>query len=281
MNYKIIKNFLNNHDSENLIKDAQSNSDFVNYQKIHNNRFFLTCSNIEFVNLCNKSEAWKKLEQKLASEDFFKFCCDTLNLDNNKFQISNYFKNKENKTYQKKIEKVGFSQIKSLNTSTIVKFTFIRFLKRIFRKIKFSKIFFPFKKPVELLYDYSVAGNGYTREIHRDSDNRIIVFLLYLNTLEEGTKGGNLEIFKLKNKMSKSSSAKPSKDECDNIENVSPEAGKLVIFQNGDDSFHSVSKIENAPNKRHFIYGGFTLLNGKNPYITNNSVLKTEFHLYE
>ena len=90
-----------------------------------------------------------------------------------------------------------------------------------------------------------------------------------------------MEIFKLKNKVVKNNSAKPSKDECDIMDDVSPEAGKLVIFQNGDDSFHSVSKIENAQNKRHFIYGGFTLLNGRNPYIKNKSVLKTEFHLYE
>ena len=181
---------------------------------------------------------------------------------------------------KKKIKKIGLSQLKNLNTGTIIKFTLIRLIKRILKTIKFSKFFFPIKRPTELLYDYSVAGNGYAREIHRDSDSRIIVFILYLNSLEEGTNGGNLEIFKLKNKVVKNNSAKPSKEECDIIDDVSP-YGKLVIFQNGDDSFHSVSKIENAQSQRHFIYGGFTLLNGRNPYITNKSVLKTEFHLYE
>ena len=74
MNYKIIKNFLNSKDCENLIKEAQTKSSFQNYQKIHNNRFFLTCSNVEFSNLCNKSDNWRELEKKLASEDFFEFC---------------------------------------------------------------------------------------------------------------------------------------------------------------------------------------------------------------
>ncbi|MDA9650313.1 2OG-Fe(II) oxygenase [Candidatus Pelagibacter sp.] len=281
MNYKIIKNFLNFKDCENLIKEAQKKSSYNNYQKIHNNRSFLTCSNVEFNNLCNKSDHWRELEQKLVSEDFFEFCCETLNLNKNKFKIFNHFKNKKKNEFQKKIEKIGLSQLKNLNTSTIIKFTLIRLIRRFLRKIKFSKFFSPLKRPIELLYDYSVAGNGYTREIHRDSDSRIIVFLIYLNTLEAGTKGGNLEIFKLKNKVDKNSSAKPSRDECEIIDDISPEAGKLVIFQNKDDSFHSVSKIEKAKNKRHFIYGGFTLLNGKNPYIINNSVLKTEFHLYE
>ena len=95
MNYKIIKNFLNSKECENLIKEAQENSNLNNYQKMHNNRFSLACSNIEFNNLCNQSETWNKLEQKLASENFFKFCCDTLNLDKNEFKIFNYFKNKE------------------------------------------------------------------------------------------------------------------------------------------------------------------------------------------
>ncbi|MDC3043610.1 2OG-Fe(II) oxygenase [Candidatus Pelagibacter sp.] len=281
MNYKIIKNFLNSKECENLIKEAQKKSSFENYQKIHNNRFFLTCSNAEFRNLCTKSVNWRELEKKLASEDFFEFCCKTLNLNKDKFEIFNYFKNTKKDDFQKKIERIGFNQLKNLNTSTIIKFTLFRSIRRFLRKIKFSKFFFPLKKPIELLYDYSVAGDGYTREIHRDSDSRLIVFLIYLNTLEAGTKGGNLEIFKLKNKNDWNNSAKPSRDECEIIDDVIPEAGKLVIFQNGDDSFHSVSKIEKAQNKRHFIYGGFTLLNGKNPYITNKSVLKTEFHLYE
>ena len=46
MNYKIIKNFLNSKDCENLIKEAQKKSNFENYQKIHNNRFFLTHRNL-------------------------------------------------------------------------------------------------------------------------------------------------------------------------------------------------------------------------------------------
>ena len=169
---------------------------------------------------------------------------------NLKFSIILKIKKNE---FEKKIKKIGLSQLKNLNTGTIIKFTLIRLIKRILKTIKFSKFFFPIKRPTELLYDYSVAGNGYAREIHRDSDSRIIVFILYLNSLEEGTNGGNLEIFKLKNKVVKNNSAKPSKEECDIIDDVSPGSRKVGNFQNGDDSFHSVSKIENAQSQRHFI----------------------------
>ena len=36
-----------------------------------------------------------------------------------------------------------------------------------------------------MLWNYAKAGNGYSIEIHRDSDSRLIVFLLYLNELTE------------------------------------------------------------------------------------------------
>lgn len=280
MNYRIISDFLNNQNCEILIKEAEKLSDIENYQKIHNNRLFLTCSNLEFKRLCQKSVAWNNLEKKLASEEFFNFCCKQLNLKNDKFFINNHFKNKKNNKINLSFEILGGNKLKNLNSFSIIKFVMLRIFKRFYRNIKFSRIFNFFKYPIELLYDYSVAGNGYGREVHRDSDNRLIVFLLYLNSLDKNTVGGNLEILRFKNDL-KYSSAKPSIKDCEIIESVIPETGKLVIFQNDDQSFHRVTEILNAQSKRHFIYGGFTLLGGKNPYITNKTVLKTEFHLYE
>ena len=49
-----------------------------------------------------------------------------------------------------------------------------------------------------MLYDYSISPNGYKREIHRDSDARTFVFLLYLNNLSKSGEGGELEIYKYK-----------------------------------------------------------------------------------
>ena len=47
---------------------------------------------------------------------------------------------------------------------------------------------------MELLYDYSISPNGYFREIHRDSDARTIVFLIYLNDLSSEGTGGDLKL---------------------------------------------------------------------------------------
>ena len=73
---------------------------------------------------------------------------------------------------------------------------------------------------------------------------------------------------------------------------IKNKSGKIRILTIGDsqvealqvdnnESFHGVEEMKNHSEYRHFIYGGFTLLNNKNPYITNKSSVDTEFHLYE
>ena len=157
----------------------------------------------------------------------------------------------------------------------------LRIYRDLFRKIKFSKLFYPNKSAVELLYDYSKAGNGYSREIHRDSDNRLIVFILYLNAPSKSDNhvGGDFDIYKLIN--GEKNIAQPDRKNCEKIENIKPEPGKLIVFLNESESFHGVEEMKNHSDYRYFIYGSFTLLNQKNPYIDNKSKLPTEFHLYD
>ena len=106
-----------------------------------------------------------------------------------------------------------------------------------------------------------------------------MVFLLYLNSLPKESEGGNLDIYKLVKKDS--DLVRPSYDSCEKIDSIKPEAGKLLVFRNGEDSYHAVSCMKNHNEFRHFIYGGFTFLSEKNPYIKNESKLDTDFHIYE
>ena len=56
---------------------------------------------------------------------------------------------------------------------------------------------------------------------------------------------------------------------------------ELIIFRNDDSSFHEVKKMENSINRRHFLYGGFTINNGaKNPFIKLSKKAKTNFFIY-
>ena len=135
------------------------------------------------------------------------------------------------------------------------------------------------KKIAQMLFDLSLAGNGYKREIHRDSDNRVFVFILYLSELDDKESGGNLKIYSSQNiDESTIMNPQPSKDEVRHVSSIKPQKNRLVVFLNSERSFHSVDKIEQHQTKRLFCYGSFTMLN--KPLLKLRNSLKTEFHLY-
>ena len=178
-------------------------------------------------------------------------------------------------------KKVGLSQVKSLKSLTLLKYLTVRLILNLEKKLKFNVFTSFLKKPLELLYDYSVAGKGYLREIHRDSDSRLVVFLIYLNKIDvnKSENGGQLELYE--NLDISDDKPQPNRDSCKLLKRIEPEEGMLVIFLNSDESFHAVKEIENENTERHFIYGAYTLLNGKNPYIKKTKRLNTEFNFYE
>ena len=180
---------------------------------------------------------------------------------------------------EKNYKKLGHTKSKLISSNSLIKFILFRTFRNIYRKIMFSKLVYPNKKPVELLHDYSKAGNGYTREIHRDSDNRIVVFLLYLNSLPKEAEGGNLDIYKLVKQDS--NLVQPSHDSCEKIDSIKPEAGTLVLSLNDETNYHAVSVIKKSNAFRHFICGYFTLLGQKNPFIKNKTKMRTEFNIHE
>ena len=281
MKYFSIDNFIDKDLCEKLIKSSDIHNFSKNKTLIHGQRQFISSSDEEFNNLLNNSNEWKDLEKKINSPEFLEFCLDRLELKNKKFSLVNFFNYKNLTHIQKLYKKISSTKNKLIPTKTLIKYSIIRVYRDFFRKIKFSKLFYPNKSAVELLYDYSKAGNGYSREIHRDSDNRLIVFILYLNAPSKSDNhvGGDFDIYKLIN--GEKNIAQPDKKNCKKIENIKPEPGKLIVFLNESESFHGVDEMKNHSDYRYFIYGSFTLLNQKNPYINNKSKLPTEFHLYD
>ena len=134
------------------------------------------------------------------------------------------------------------------------------------------------KDAVELLIDFSIATKGYKREIHRDSDLRKYVFILFLNAIDDS--GGNFEIYRLKNKT-KRYKPQPNRSECELVETFIPKPGMLMVFKNSVNAYHAVSEMT-GEQKRYFIYGGYTQLSGNIPETKKMSTKKlpTEFHLY-
>ena len=281
MKYFIIDNFLDRDLCNKIINDFNEPNLAKKFLLIHGNRKFFSSSSLEFNDLISNSEHFKNLTDKLNSKEFLEMCLKKFDIEVNKFSLENFFKKQQIGKFHKIYKNGNNKSVGSLSATSLIKFALFKYSRFLIRKIKFSKFFYPNKKPVELLYDFSKAGNGYSREIHRDSDSRLIVFLLYLNELPENSerKGGNLDIYKLIQGPTKT--VQPDKNNCEKIKSIKPEIGKLVVFLNDNESFHAVSEMKNHPGYRYFMYGGFTLLGQKNPYITNKSKLPTEFHIYD
>lgn len=282
MKYVVLKNFIDKKTCESLIQGANKFIDYNNHIVIHKNRIMINASNSEYSELLKSSIHWDNLNKKFNSPEFLKFCLDKININSENFCLKDFFKIKNPSFNQKIYKRICNSKTKLVPDISLVKFLLYRFYRNIYRNIKFSKIFYPKTKPVELLYDYSRAGDGYSIEVHRDSDSRLAVFLLFLNSLPEDSNatGGNLHFHKLI-KEDKNLS-RPSNESCEEIEKIKPEPGTLVIFSNENDSYHSVSEMKGFKDKyRYFIYGGFTLLSQRNPLITGKTKQDTSFHIYE
>ena len=279
MKYFVVENFTNHEDCKNLINDAKKLINKSNYYRYHGNREDIASSSLAFNQLLLESPNWKNLSKKLNSKEFFETCCNKLGIDSDKFYIKDFFKLNSPTLNQKRYKMMSNLKVNLISNKSLLKLLIYRSYRDLLRRIKFSKIFNISKKPIELLYNYAQAGNGYSREIHRDSDSRLIIFILYLNDLSENGEGGTLDFYKLikedKNLVT------PSYDSCEKVDSIKPEVGKLVMLLNEDDSYHAVSEIKNFTNYRHFIYGAFTLLSNKNQFIKNKSKVCTDYHNYE
>jgi len=280
MKYFVINKFIEDKVCKRII-DNFDNSDLAKNYLIHGSRKVYTSSSLEFNELISNSSDFKNLTEKLNSNEFFETCLEKLSINKNNFIIKNFFKIKNPSKFHKFYKRLNNLKLNFLPARSLAKYLIFRCYRYCCRKIKFSSIFYPKKKPVELLYDFSIASNGYSKDIHRDSDNRLVVFLLYLNDLpiNNNANGGDLEIYKLAH--GSKNSTQPSKETCEKIESIKPEAGKLIVFLNNNESFHAVSEMQNFKDCRYFFYGGFTLLNHKNPYITNKTKSPTDFDVYE
>lgn len=282
MKFKVIENFIDKETCEELINHSRNIILNNNVDVININRKSITSSSKLFSKLLEKSENWKKLYKKINSEEFLDFCLKNLECVDlkNKTSVVNFYNNEEiNKKYQKHKNKSNML-IKNLSILSILEYIVKRLLRKIYKFRYLLKYTLKNKFALELLFDYSVAKKGYFREIHRDSDNRLIVFLLYLNSFKESKDDeGNLMIYK-RIKDDKNLS-QPDEKSCELIKSISPKEGKLIIFLNSNDSYHAVKKIKDENQERHFLYGAYTVLNKANPFIDNKSKLKTNLNFYD
>lgn len=282
MKYKVIENFIDKKTCEELINHSRNIILNNNVDVININRKSITSSSKLFSKLLESSENWQKLYKKINSEEFLDFCLKNLECVDlkNKTSVVNFYNNdKINKKYQKHKNKSNML-IKNLSILSIIEYILKRLLRKFYKFGYLLKYTLKNRFALELLFDYSVAKKGYFREIHRDSDNRLIVFLLYLNSFKDSKDDeGNLMIYK--RIRDDENLSQPDEKSCELIKSISPKEGKLIIFLNSNDSYHAVKKIKDENQERHFLYGAYTVLNKGNPFIDNKSKLKTNFNFYD
>lgn len=271
MNFKIIDDFVEKRDCDILINDLNKLDEKNHQFLMHGGRNSIPITSKSWKNLTDKFSSWKKLNDKLFSKDFYYNAFNLIKLNKKKYYLSDIIRSKKNYIFENaryNLDKTSrFISIKQL----IIVITYLIYIKL---KIHFSFLinkFFKKKLTIELLGDLSIASKGYSREIHRDSDNRICVFLLFLNEISD--EGGKLKFFEYK-KNDKFPS-KPKEEDCQPVNIIDPKPGRLVIFENTLDAYHSVSEMK-SQEKRFFMYGAFTqLLNDKKSKMNN-----TEFNYY-
>ena len=299
----IIDNFINKEEGEKLIREGEIfiKSEAKNNTVVHGGRVLIPFSSDKFKRLTKISKSWNNFYKifKVRSLKFFlkelgniknlseisKTSIDELKLISLK-ETEDYklLKKLNLKLLEKKYNNLLEKKIGSIPPSKLFFISTIRIFDSYWRKLKSLIQYLIGERPILPLFDYSFSSNGYGREIHRDSDNRLIVVLLYLNTLGESTSGGDLEIYKLKKSKRKKSlyPPQPKKNDCELQYVIKPKRGRLIMFINQHNSYHAVSEMINDEEGRHFLYGGFTYPSSLfvNKKRLSHSKLKTEMFLY-
>jgi len=105
--------------------------------------------------------------------------------------------------------------------------------------------------------DWSEAGDGYVREIHRDTDPRIWNFIIFFN--DKDWDGGDFIIH-----SSDSLKIFPRQifdKELPIHKTIEAKKNRAIFFLSTPNSYHSVSVQKNTITPRKFIYGAYTMKN--------------------
>jgi len=260
-----------------LMEDGDRYCPTSSGRTFHGGRHYVPNTTADWRALVNSSRAWRDLEDRLASPEFLAWIVQEIDgrgslapakvYSGRRTALERFLRGDDRLETTRILRRLGrrLHQIQ-LGIRRRAIYHGNRLLRR--------------RTAVELLCDYSRAGDGYGRVVHRDSDMRRYVFLLYLNALDDGAAGGTLDVYRPADGQA-GSPAWPDEDECVLEDSVRPAQGRLVVFRNSHDSYHGVATMTGHGTVRHFIYGGFTQLGGLNPNMQGSTgSIPTEFHLY-
>ncbi len=280
----VIDNFLDDNECDELIKKTQGLFDDFEIPVQHGNRRYVMNTTIKFEDFINKHNVWKNFHSQLSSQTFFDFIMAKLNEADSEFYNSTVIDKKMVVSEEIKVNpnglkgsllRKGYQQIQTASIKGFAAYKFYSVLRKINFYLGTMVGRFSSSQKVQLLFDISQASNGYGRSVHRDSDGRIIVFLYYMNGLDNNGVGGD---FNIHGYTGLEDNPFPKDDESPIVKSVKPKKNRLVAFLNSDISYHSVEKMAGHNSSRLFCYGGFTSL--ARPLIKLTNKMKTEMSDY-
>ncbi len=116
------------------------------------------------------------------------------------------------------------------------------------------------EKKIDIWHPISISINSKVlknrpsvRTPHLDNPNKIYGGLFYMRNPKDKCKGGNLELYKFKDKKKYNGNAVPSRF-VKKIANVDYKENNLVIFLNTNDSIHGVTQRTTTEFSRRFLY---------------------------
>ena len=277
--FLIWPNFIDNITCEKLIADAEIFTTGPRSPLVMGGRSIMASTSSQFQNLESSSPVWSSLVTLIQSKKLSDRISGLLGNDT-KYVNSPVF-TVRSKVLSKLVKRARTSIQQTLLTTSSLKQVGVLLVLRALFAMRRLILGYGWRLrgrvAYELLFDYSIGTLGYEREIHRDSDSRDIVFLLYLNSTAPAD-GGVLQLHRLNEGGLLRPQPNPS--DCALHLAIEPAAGTLVAFQNTARSYHSVLKIVGTETQRHFLYGGFTRLLGRSDNFQNQSKLATDWTLY-
>jgi 2OG-Fe(II) oxygenase superfamily len=277
--YLVHEGFLDVGRCQKLIDDAELFSNSSSRREVMGGRALLPNTSSAFRDLLNSSAEWRNLEKRLNSPEFLAMLVNTLELKVH-YAPTDVYTNRSGRLaplIERCRESLQNTPLVNASSRQVGALFLLRIV-HVLRRVLLGTIArLRGQVACELLYDYSRARIGYVREIHRDSDARDVVFLIYFNSTA-ASEGGALRLHRLTPGVQ--SVPRPDPDDCLLEREIVPEVGTLVAFENTAIAYHSVQMITGANTQRHFVYGAVTRLVGRNTHLHGKTRLETDWRIY-
>lgn len=266
----VIENFLKETDVDLINKALEKSKDCFHHHGWKGKRSSVQFGTNEYENIIRDNRILSVLHNELISKSFVSEIFKVFKKDFSKFALKKQYHDLNDLIYN--TSKYDFV----IGSSFFKKFILKMFYNPILRRLKLRKILRSFfsifvKSTIYPGISLSRSIGGYTEVAHTDSRHKMFVGLIYLDELK---KGGELNILTNKHETDiKDCKQYLEKENQKIVKKLKPSKGKLVLFLNSNNAYHSVESFKGL---RRFIYFSFAINNTESLFKTNYNVVLSD-----